>query len=77
MGNTKLVGHEVDFVDGGKVGLLLKHSDISKSEYLTFNNLHEMKACALARPYIPLDLWGTLCTMMIETTAFHGAKNTL
>lgn len=67
--------YEEQFIEGGKIGLLLKHPDSSRDEVLTFENFDDMEACAIARPYIPRSIWEKLCTMMEETMAFHDPKH--
>lgn len=67
--------YEPNFVDGGKVSLLVKHPDRSKDELLVFEDLDDMEACAIARPYIPLATWETVSAMYMETQAQHNPKH--
>lgn len=58
-----------NFLEDGGVSLLVKHPDPAKDELLKFNDYDDMEACAIARPYIPMETWETLSAMYLENQA--------
>lgn len=60
------------FIGEGNVGLLIEHPDSARDELLTFEGYDDMEACAIARPYIPIDTWKELSAMFRETQAQHN-----
>ena len=57
------------FIGDGKVGLLIEHLESERDELLEFEGLDDMEACAIARPYIPMETWKELSEMFRETQA--------
>lgn len=63
------------FIDGGRVGLEIKHPNPSKDELLIFETLDDMEICAGVRTYIPLEVWATMAKMYSESQSFHNPKH--
>jgi hypothetical protein len=70
--SSEAIEYEEYFIEGGKVGLIVKYAESSRNEYLLFKNLEDIESCALARPHIPQSMLETIFAMMEETMAHHG-----
>ncbi|MDD2892557.1 MAG: hypothetical protein PHF20_01390 [Halothiobacillaceae bacterium] len=73
-GTVKLLSHEANFANGGKVSLILNYADPSTDELFLFENLDQMEECALERPFVPRSVWEEMVEMLAETTAVHNPK---
>jgi hypothetical protein len=63
------------FIGSNRVALEIWHPDRNNNEYLVFQSIEEMAACASTRPYIPLSKWEFLVDLLHLTQAYHAAPH--